>query len=106
MNAATPIHDRPRPRTLQSDLEALRSRFAAAVAAQPIAATAAAAGIGFALGSRLARPAMALLIDTAARAAATWVGEAIRQTTLAHLEPEDRRAANTTNDRSTGGTRS
>jgi hypothetical protein len=47
------------PRTLQSDLGALRARLAAAVEAQPIAAVATAAVIGFALGSRLARPAIA-----------------------------------------------
>jgi hypothetical protein len=106
MNYASPTHDRPRPRTLSSDLDALRSRVASAVEAQPIAAVATAAGIGFVLGSRLARPAMALLIDTAARVAATWLGETIRETSFAHREPDDRRAANTTNDPDTGGTRS
>jgi hypothetical protein len=65
------------PRTLQSDLGALRARLAAAVEAQPIAAVATAAVIGFALGSRLARPAIALLAHTAARSAATWIGEAM-----------------------------
>jgi hypothetical protein len=105
MNYASPTYEHSRPRTLQSDLAALRARVAAAVAAQPIAATAAAAGIGFVLGSRMARPAVAFLVDTAARAAATWVGEAIRQTTLAHLEPEDPRDASTPND-NTGESRS
>jgi hypothetical protein len=66
---------------------------------QPIAATAAAAGLGFVVGSRLARPAMALLISTATRAAASWIGETIRQTALAQLK--DHRA---TTDPNTGGT--
>ena len=68
---------------------------------QPIAATAAAAGLGFVLGSRLARPAMALLMTTAARAAATWIGETIRETALAQLA--ERRGAT---DPNTGGPQS
>ncbi len=110
MSAATTRHDRPptAPRTLRSDLEALRARVASAVAAQPIAATATAAGVGFVLGGRLSRPAISLLANTAARAAATWLGEAIRQTAIAHLDPaaEDRRAATMTTKPSTGGSRS
>jgi len=105
MSTGTTWNDRPRtaPRTLHSDLEAMRSRLASAVQAQPIAAVATAAGIGFVLGGRLARPAVAMLIDTAARAAATWLGQTIRQNALAHLDHEDPRAANTTNEPSTGG---
>ena len=108
MSTATARHDLPRtpPRTLRSDLEALRARVASAVAAQPIAATAAAVGVGFVVGGRLARPAIRILVNTAAGAAATWLSEAIRQTAIAHLDPaaEDRRAATTTTDPTTGGT--
>jgi ABC-type proline/glycine betaine transport system permease subunit len=105
MTTATAMDDRtstrPAPRTLRSDLEVLRSRVIAVIEEQPIAATAAAAGLGFVVGSRLARPAMALLMTTAARAAATWIGETIRQTALAQLA--ERRAAT---DPNTGGPRS
>jgi hypothetical protein len=104
MTAATATRDRPldrtTPRTLRSDLDVLRSRVVAVIEEQPIAATAAAAGIGFMVGSRLARPAMALLMTTAARAAASWIGEAIRQTALAQLSNSAR------TDTTTGGKRS
>ena len=100
MTAATATHDRIRtvPRTLRSDLDSLRTRVAEVIAEQPIAATAAAAGIGFVLGSRLARPAIAILMGTATRAAASLIGEAIRQAALSQLQPKDRHAANVATD--------
>ena len=105
MTAATVTHDRPpartAPRTLRSDLDGLRSRVVAVIEEQPIAVTAAAAGLGFVLGSRLARPAMALAMSTATRFAVSWIGEAIRQTALAQLK--DHRA---TTDPNTGGPQS
>jgi len=92
MTAATPAYDRPYdrptspPRTLRSDLEALQTQIASLVAERPIAVTAAAAGIGFVVGSRLGRPVMAILMGTASRAAANYLGEAIRRSALAYLE--------------------
>jgi hypothetical protein len=108
MTAATATHEthdpiRVTPRNLYSDLDALREKVATVIAEQPIVATAAAAGLGFVLGSRLARPAMALLLSAAARAAATWIGETIRQSAFAQME--DLRAANAS-DPHTGGIRS
>jgi len=90
--AATTAYDRPQqtaPRTLRSDLETLRSRVASIVAEQPIAVTAVAAGVGFIVGSRLGRPVIALLINTASRAAAGWLGDTIRRSALAYLETRD-----------------
>ena len=106
MTAATATHDpiRIEPRNLYSDLDVLRSKITHVIAEQPIAATAAAAGLGFMLGSRLARPAMTLLLGVATRAAATWIGEMIRQTALAQIN--DLRAANNETNANTGGTRS
>ena len=87
---ATASQEGPReesvPRTLRSDLEGLRLRavsaksgverlLAEAVRAQPFAATAAAAGVGFLLGGGLPRGAMVLLVETAGRIAATWLSE-------------------------------
>ena len=66
------------PRTLRSDLDRLHSQVASAVAAEPFTATAAAAGIGFVLGGGLTRSTIALLAGTAARIAATWLGEEVR----------------------------
>jgi len=102
MTTATATHDST-PRNLYSDLDALRDKIATAIAEQPIAATAAAAGLGFVLGSRLARPALAILLSAATRAAATWIGETIRETAIAQMN--DLRAANGTNTH-TGGTQS
>lgn len=90
-------------RTLYSDLDALQAKATTVIAEQPIAAIAAAAGIGFVLGSRMARPVMTLVLGAAARAAATWIGDAIRETALAQIN--DLRAANGTNP-TTGGPRS
>ena len=77
------------PRTLRSDLDRLRSRVASAkdgalrvleeaVAAEPLVATAAAAGLGIVLGGGLPRGTIALLLGTGARVAAAWLGEEIR----------------------------
>ncbi len=65
------------PRTLWSDLERLRSQLAAAIEARPLAAAAAAAGIGFVLGGGLTRPTIGVLIETGSRVAANWLGEAL-----------------------------
>ena len=65
-------------RTMRSDLESLRALLEAMVVAQPLAAAATAAGIGFVLGGGLSRPVLGLLIQTGSRVAATWLGDAIR----------------------------
>jgi hypothetical protein len=65
-------------RSLRSDLERLRSGIAAAVEAEPLAALATAATIGFVLGGGLTRPAIGLLIQTGSRLAANRLGDAMR----------------------------
>jgi hypothetical protein len=66
------------PRSLRSDFAWLRARVASAVEAQPLAAVATAAGIGFVLGGGLNRPTLGLLIETGSRVAANRLGEAMR----------------------------
>jgi hypothetical protein len=61
-----------------SALEAMRAQLASAVIEHPFAATATAAGVGFVLGGGMTRAALALLIQTGTRIAATWLSEAIR----------------------------
>ncbi len=80
MTTAAPTRDRPAsrtteaaPRTLRSDLEKMRAQIEAIVADQPLAAVATAAGIGFALGGGLTRPAIGLLIQVGSRAAMNWL---------------------------------
>ena len=113
MTAATPTREpisrNPRaahsPRTLRSDLEAVRARISAAIAERPIAATAAAAGVGFALGGGLTFSTMALLARVGARAAVAWAGNSIRATAFEHLgAAPKRRETSQTNDDRTGGT--
>ena len=65
-------------RTLRSDLSRLRDLMEWAVCAQPFAATATAAGIGFALGGGWTAARLALLVQAGSRVATAWVGEAIR----------------------------
>ena len=89
---ATASREGPReesvPRTVRSDLEGLRLHAASAkscaerllveaVRAQPFAATAAAAGVGFLLGGGIPRGAMVLLVGTVTRVAAAWLSEEI-----------------------------
>jgi hypothetical protein len=81
--------DEARPRSLRSDLEWLRSQLTSAVEAQPFAAVAAAAGIGFVLGGGLTRPTIGLLIETGSRVAANRLGEVMRSH---DAEPEESRA--------------
>ena|SRR2546422_10244344 len=116
MTAATAAHERtstprgPRParRTLRSDLEALRVLLGSAVAAQPIAATGAAAGIGFLVGGGMTRRTIILLFETGTRFAASWLREAIRRIALENLSTaaEERRGATKGPETRTGGRRS
>jgi len=89
MGSREPQEDEAPPRTLRSDLDRIRAQLASAkdgarrlleqaVEAEPIVATAAAAGLGFVLGGGLPRGTIALLFGTGARAAAAWLGEEIR----------------------------
>jgi len=89
MASREPPEEKAVPRTLRSDLDRIRSRVASAkdralrlleqaVAAEPFAATVAAAGLGFVLGGGLPRGTIALLFGTGTRAAAVWLGEEIR----------------------------
>ena len=65
------------PRCLRSDLEWLRSQLVAVIEAQPLAATATAAAIGFVLGGGLTPPTLGLLIQTGSRVAANRLGAAL-----------------------------
>jgi hypothetical protein len=56
----------------------LGSLLASAVGAQPFAAVATAAGIGFVLGGGLTGPTLGLLIQTGSRVAATRLGDVMR----------------------------
>ena len=75
-------------RTLRSDLDWLRERLASAVAAQPFAAAAAAAGIGFALGGGWTAARLALLAQAGSRFATAWVGNSIRRNGQEDLDDE------------------
>jgi len=66
------------PRTLRSDFERVREWLASAVSAQPFAAAATAAGIGFALGGGWTAARLALLAQAGSRVATAWLGEAVR----------------------------
>jgi hypothetical protein len=66
------------PRTLRSDLGKVRDLVEWAVCARPFAATATAAGIGFALGGGWTAARLALLAQAGSRVATAWLGEAVR----------------------------
>jgi len=89
MASREPQEQKAVPRTLRSDLDRLLSRVASAkdgalrvleeaVAAEPLVATAAAAGLGFVLSGGLPRGTIGLLFGTGIRVAAAWLGEEIR----------------------------
>jgi hypothetical protein len=65
-------------RTLCTDLAALRGRIETAVADRPIAATAAAAGVGFVLGGGITRTTMSVLMQTAVGLTASWLQRTVR----------------------------
>jgi len=66
------------PRTLHSDLARVRNLLEWAVCEQPFAATATAAGIGFALGGGWTAARLALLLQAGSRVATAWLGGAVR----------------------------
>ena len=66
------------PRTLRSDLGRIRDLVEWAVCTQPFAATATAAGIGFALGGGWTAARLALLLQAGSRVATAWLGETVR----------------------------
>jgi uncharacterized membrane protein len=67
------------PRTLRFDLERLRDKLASAVAAQPFAAVATAAGIGFTLGGGWTAARLALVLQAGSRAAMAWLGNSLHE---------------------------
>jgi hypothetical protein len=81
------MRSRDATHTLRSDLARLRARLASAVAAQPFAAAATAAGIGFALGGGWTAARLALLLQAGSRTAMAWLGAASERGTENFDEP-------------------
>ena len=77
-------------RTLRSDLTALQTQLAKAVAERPLAAAATAAGVGFVLGGGMTRAATALLIQTGTRIGASWLSEVVRRMEAPDTAQENR----------------